>query len=421
MATLMTIIDPSLPLAREEFWRKATQTGYVGREASEMIRIHMVRREKDVLTTRLPEKKIRSKEILPCSVEIEVYAFYEAQFINLLKQLSRLSLFEPPGADREKNMLMKTMLSIATCMRMTLVHPMLPKGGRDWSIKFSPSRCHLVKRLEQPHRCVCCGRYEKKRAQKKYDKEILDLFADSDMPDSDGEEDDDDMTRQAESEADLEKSLTGCKGKIIEIPRHICQNVGTRLRHYAHEKCLPALQRDDAEKDGIGCPKCARLKKLARFTNVHQTAQLKSDPVLNYESHSVRKPESTSGRIIAPHINGGFNISAKLDSIVSDLFCIPHGEKALVMSFFKGSLDLLEAVLYYDGKLSKKEYERFDGDIDSAERQKILNRFKRDANCRFLLMTVHTGGTGLNIVEANHVLFMDRWFNPFVHEQAQDR
>jgi hypothetical protein len=36
-------------------------------------------------------------------------------------------------------------------------------------------------------------------------------------------------------------------------------------------------------------------------------------------------------------------------------------------------------------------------------------------------MTVQTGGTGLNICEANHVIFVDRWFNPFVHEQAQDR
>jgi hypothetical protein len=32
-----------------------------------------------------------------------------------------------------------------------------------------------------------------------------------------------------------------------------------------------------------------------------------------------------------------------------------------------------------------------------------------------------SGGTGLNLVEANHVLFCDRWFNPFVHDQASDR
>ena len=38
-----------------------------------------------------------------------------------------------------------------------------------------------------------------------------------------------------------------------------------------------------------------------------------------------------------------------------------------------------------------------------------------------MLMSVGTGGTGLNITEANHVLFLDRWFNPCVHEQAMDR
>ncbi|EGB10104.1 hypothetical protein AURANDRAFT_15050, partial [Aureococcus anophagefferens] len=38
-----------------------------------------------------------------------------------------------------------------------------------------------------------------------------------------------------------------------------------------------------------------------------------------------------------------------------------------------------------------------------------------------LLMTVHSGGTGLNITRANHVVFLDRWFNPQVHFQAQAR
>jgi len=36
-------------------------------------------------------------------------------------------------------------------------------------------------------------------------------------------------------------------------------------------------------------------------------------------------------------------------------------------------------------------------------------------------MTVQSGGVGLNIVQANHVAFMDRWYNPFVHTQAEDR
>ena len=34
---------------------------------------------------------------------------------------------------------------------------------------------------------------------------------------------------------------------------------------------------------------------------------------------------------------------------------------------------------------------------------------------------MQTSGVGLNITEANHVLFLDRWFNPTIHDQAMDR
>ena len=47
--------------------------------------------------------------------------------------------------------------------------------------------------------------------------------------------------------------------------------------------------------------------------------------------------------------------------------------------------------------------------------------FKESSTCNVLLATVQSSGTGLNIVEANHVGFIDRWFNPCVHEQAEDR
>lgn len=64
---------------------------------------------------------------------------------------------------------------------------------------------------------------------------------------------------------------------------------------------------------------------------------------------------------------------------------------------------------------------RYDGDMNHAERRKELERFKADQSCRVLLSTVHVCGTGLNIVQANHVFFVDRWFNPTVHDQAMDR
>eukprot|EP00536_Pseudo-nitzschia_multiseries_P006422 jgi/Psemu1/193030/e_gw1.135.54.1 len=67
------------------------------------------------------------------------------------------------------------------------------------------------------------------------------------------------------------------------------------------------------------------------------------------------------------------------------------------------------------------ECARYDGDVDKDVRTRDLERFKTKSSCRVLLATVQSGGTGLNITEANHVCFLDRWFNPCVHDQAESR
>ena len=64
--------------------------------------------------------------------------------------------------------------------------------------------------------------------------------------------------------------------------------------------------------------------------------------------------------------------------------------------------------------------ERYDGD-DTRCREAARKRFQETALPVVLLATTKSGGVGLNIVEANHVLFVDRWFNPVVQQQAEDR
>ncbi|KAJ1447336.1 P-loop containing nucleoside triphosphate hydrolase protein, partial [Pelagophyceae sp. CCMP2097] len=93
----------------------------------------------------------------------------------------------------------------------------------------------------------------------------------------------------------------------------------------------------------------------------------------------------------------------------------------IVYSGFKGALDLLEAVLTHEPEYEKVGCARYDGDVAAAARAKALERFKTEAGCCALLATVHCAGVGLNVVEANHVVFLDRWFNPTVHDQAMDR
>ena len=85
---------------------------------------------------------------------------------------------------------------------------------------------------------------------------------------------------------------------------------------------------------------------------------------------------------------------------------------------FKGSLDLLEGILTEEFDV---ECVRYDGDVDKTVRTRDLQRFKTSDTCRVLLASVQSGGTGLNITEANHICFLDRWFNPCTHDQAESR
>jgi superfamily II DNA/RNA helicase len=117
---------------------------------------------------------------------------------------------------------------------------------------------------------------------------------------------------------------------------------------------------------------------------------------------------------------GGLRLSSKLLTALELLMAKPAGEKAIVFSWFKGALDVLEGVLV--ARLHKMSCERIDGDLDARERRAVLDRFGRpDCAADVLLMTLSTGGVGLNITAANHCIFLDPWWNPAVIEQAIDR
>jgi SNF2 family DNA or RNA helicase len=51
----------------------------------------------------------------------------------------------------------------------------------------------------------------------------------------------------------------------------------------------------------------------------------------------------------------------------------------------------------------------------------MVERFADPAGPRLFLVSLRAGGTGLNLVAANHVIHLDRWWNPAVEDQATDR
>ncbi len=63
----------------------------------------------------------------------------------------------------------------------------------------------------------------------------------------------------------------------------------------------------------------------------------------------------------------------------------------------------------------------YTGALSSGEREATIQRFKADETHRALILSLRAGGVGLNLQEASYVFHFDRWWNPAVERQAEDR
>ena len=62
------------------------------------------------------------------------------------------------------------------------------------------------------------------------------------------------------------------------------------------------------------------------------------------------------------------------------------------------------------------------GGISQPKRQEMIDRFQAYSDdARIFVLSLKTGGVGLNLTAANHVFHYDRWWNPAVEDQATDR
>ncbi len=61
------------------------------------------------------------------------------------------------------------------------------------------------------------------------------------------------------------------------------------------------------------------------------------------------------------------------------------------------------------------------GGMDQPSRSAAFDSFQRDPSRRVMILSLRTGGTGLNLTAACRVVHFDRWWNPAVETQAEDR
>ena len=61
------------------------------------------------------------------------------------------------------------------------------------------------------------------------------------------------------------------------------------------------------------------------------------------------------------------------------------------------------------------------GDMPQEDRTAVIDRFKARPEHQALLLSLRAGGLGLNLQEASYVFHLDRWWNPALERQAEDR
>ena len=104
----------------------------------------------------------------------------------------------------------------------------------------------------------------------------------------------------------------------------------------------------------------------------------------------------------------------KLLEVVNNF--ISDGHKILIFSSFKTVVDRVKSMFDESGISSYM----IAGDVKSKTRMDLVDKFNNDStNC--FLITLKSGGTGLNLVGADVVIHLDIWWNPQVENQATDR
>lgn len=138
-----------------------------------------------------------------------------------------------------------------------------------------------------------------------------------------------------------------------------------------------------------------------------QKSQFVMFQALNELRRIASVPESlTDGQIKSP----------KLEILEETLLeTIANGHKAVVFFNFIAGIDLLSERLEKEGI----DFACMTG--STRDRKSIVERFQNDRRCMVLLMTLKTGGVGLNLTAADTVFIFEPWWNKAAEEQAINR
>ena len=127
---------------------------------------------------------------------------------------------------------------------------------------------------------------------------------------------------------------------------------------------------------------------------------------INELRHIVSSPELESKKII----------SSKKEVLIENVIeAIENNHKVLVFVNYLSSIESICDSL----KENKIKYLKMTG--QTKDRQNLVDKFQNDSRYKVFVMTLKTGGVGLNLVSADTIFIYDPWWNTTVENQAIDR
>jgi SNF2 family DNA or RNA helicase len=154
------------------------------------------------------------------------------------------------------------------------------------------------------------------------------------------------------------------------------------------------------------------LDKIANAEGIERrglvlATMIKLKQACNHPAHLLKDGSALPGR------SGKL---ARLEEILDEL--LSEGDKALVFTQYAEFGSLLQP--YLATHLGRPVL-WLHGGVPKRRRDQLIERFQHDDEPTVFLLSLKAAGTGLNLTAANHVIHVDRWWNPAVEDQATDR
>ncbi|HEU5356068.1 MAG TPA: helicase-related protein, partial [Actinocrinis sp.] len=169
----------------------------------------------------------------------------------------------------------------------------------------------------------------------------------------------------------------------------------TKEQASLYQATVDEMLREVAEAEGVA----RRGLVLALLTRLKQ--------ICNHPAHFLKDGSRLPGR------SGKL---ARVEELCDEV--LAAGEKALLFTQYAEFGTMLRAHL---AERFGREVAFLHGGVPRRARDEMVLRFERPDGPPLFVLSLKAGGVGLNLTAANHVIHVDRWWNPAVENQATDR